>query len=96
MADVSEHDAEEEGEGDGGEDRRVDLLVAGRAVGVGDLLRDHGVAVGVEGGGRLGAFELLHFGGGHDGIDAADQNFLLYAGQVEICYDEMLAQLHLV
>ena len=32
VAGISEHDPEEEGEGDDGEDGRVDLLVAGHAV----------------------------------------------------------------
>lgn len=79
VADISEHDTKEEGESDGGEDRRVDLLVTGSAVGVGDFLCDQGVAVGVEGGWRLCALELLHLWGGHDGVDAAYQNFLLHA-----------------
>lgn len=96
VADITEHDTEEEGESDGGEDRRVDLLVAGSAVGVGDFLRDHGVAVGVEGSWRLCALEFLHLRGGHDGVDAAYQNFLLHARQVEIRDYEMLTQLHLV
>lgn len=79
VADITEHNTKEEGESDGGEDRRVDLLVAGSTVGVGDFLCDHGVAVGVEGGWRLCALEFLHLWGGHDGVDAAYQNFLLHA-----------------
>ena len=69
---VTEHDSEEEGEGDRREDGRVDLLVAGHSVGVGDFLGHDRVAVGVEGGGRFGEVELLYFGGGFYHLHAVD------------------------
>jgi hypothetical protein len=63
MAHISEHHPEEEGEGDSCEDRWIDLLVAGDSVGVGDLLRNHRVGIGVEGCGGLRDFQLLQLRG---------------------------------
>ena len=52
MPDVAVHDAEEEREGDGGEEGRVGLLVAPHAVRVDHALEDPGELVGLEVGRR--------------------------------------------
>mmetsp|Transcript_83668 Transcript_83668/g.233030 ORF Transcript_83668/g.233030 Transcript_83668/m.233030 type:complete len:710 (-) Transcript_83668:106-2235(-) len=54
MADVAVHHAEDEGEGDNGQERRVRLLIPGDAVGVDHVLEGLGVLVGADVGGRRG------------------------------------------
>lgn len=84
MAHISEHHSEEEGEGNCREDGGVDLLIAGNSVGVCDLLGDHGVGVSVEGGGRLGDFQLLQLRGWHDLVDVENEFLLLLLRQVQV------------
>lgn len=96
MAHISEHHSEEEGEGDGGEDGGVYLGVARNTIGVGDLLGNTRVAVGVEGCRRLAGLELLQFGGRDYGGYLGDQSFFFCSREVEIGDDEVLTQLHLV
>lgn len=64
MSDVSEHDGEEEGEGDDGEESRVDLLVRGDSVRVDNGLESSRELVrAVERGRVLGAAKLVEDGG---------------------------------
>lgn len=84
MAHISEHHSEEEGEGNCCKDGGVDLLIAGNSVSVCDLLGDHGVGVSVEGGGRLGDFQLLQLRGRHDLVDVENQLLLLLLRQVQV------------
>jgi hypothetical protein len=64
VSDVSEHDGEEEGEGDDGEESRVDLLVRGDSVRVDNGLESSRELVrAVERGRVLGAAKLVEDGG---------------------------------
>lgn len=96
MSDISKHDPKEEGKGDSGEDGRVDFFIARYTIGVGDLLSYNSVAVSIEGSRRTLELYLLELGSGHDFGDSCDELSFLIFGNVDICDEEMISQLHFV
>jgi hypothetical protein len=48
MPNITEHHSKEEWEGDGSEHARIELLIPGHSIGIGDLLCDGCIAVGVK------------------------------------------------
>lgn len=73
MADITEHDSEEEGESDCCEDSRVDLFIPWDTIGICDFLSDDGIAVGIESSGWFIKTKLLYFWCRRDHFDSLDQ-----------------------
>lgn len=96
VSDIAEHDAEEEGESDSGEDGGVELLVAGDAVSVGDFLGDESVAVSIEGGGRFAEFDLMQCGRGDHLAQTFAQKLNLILGHIELAIDNLFPEFELV
>jgi hypothetical protein len=96
VCDIAEHDAKEEGEGDSGQDGRVELLVARHTVSVGDFLGHECVAVGVEGGGRSSKLNLMQRGRGHHLAQAFPEELNLILGHIQLAVNNLFPELELI
>ena len=96
VSDIAEHDSEEEGERDSGENGRVELLVAGDTVSVGDFLSDECVAIGIKGGGRFAEFDLMQCGRGYHLAQTFAQELNLILGHIELTVDDLFPKFKLI
>lgn len=71
-------------------------MISWYTIGVGDLLCDDGVGVGVEGGGWVGELELVDGGGGGHLAEGLAQELDFVFGDVELAVDDLLPRLELI